>query len=299
MGAHTNQMRNRRVIISLLICCFFGPVITEAQTTSWLTPWEKSTVAIGKIDSIKIKRHNNSPIWKKVFSVVGTGAVFYVKIDSLVIPALITAKHVFHDPTKNWMPTHLQIRYSWFQDKPVDEYFGIQIDLRKNGAPLWFAHSDSLVDLACYPILNITKDIGIEKFPVIPYSDFPDVNDFYPGAEILVMGYPSALGMEFGTRPILRHGVVSWVAPTNPESNKILIDSEIYPGNSGGPVFKIPSSMDKNGNLVIGGRYKFLGIVSQRRFSPNPVIAPGRGEIIIDTKGSKLYSLESMRISYF
>ena len=36
----------------------------------------------------------------------------------------------------------------------------------------------------------------------------------------------------------------------------------IFPGNSGGPVFIVPTGMTKNGSFAVGGRSAFLGIVS-------------------------------------
>ena len=102
--------------------------------------------------------------------------------------------------------------------------------------------------------------------------------------------------MEFWTKAILREGIISWIAPIEPGKNRILIDCNVFPGNSGGPVFKMPNGIDKQGNLVLGGKYKFLGIVSERRLSPNPIQAMGHGPIIINPQGSALYSLESMGI---
>jgi hypothetical protein len=50
----------------------------------------------------------------------------------------------------------------------------------------------------------------------------------------------------------------------------------IYPGNSGGPVFREPTGMTRDGSFQIGGALSFLGIVSQGRRQPMPLTAGGK-----------------------
>jgi len=52
------------------------------------------------------------------------------------------------------------------------------------------------------------------------------------------------------------------LTPQKPEQNSFLVDCNLFPGNSGGPVFKIPAGMDRMGNFVLGN-VAFLGIVSK------------------------------------
>ena len=285
------------VVISIFIVCFLiNSYYSLAQKKSWVEPWQKSTISFGIKDTISVKSPNDSIINKEIYKIVGTGVLFYVKVDIIIIPTIVTAKHIFYNPKNNWFPDSLRIRFSWFEDEPIDEYFGIPIILTSSGKRTWFSHPDTIVDLACISLTHLKGDIGIDKIPVRPYSDFATDNDMYQGAKIFVLGYPGSVGMEFWTKAILREGIISWVAPNEPQKNRILIDCNIFPGNSGGPVFKIPTGMDKYGNLVIGGQYKFIGIVSERRFSPTRVLANGYDYIIIDDKGSTLYSFESIGI---
>ena len=283
-------------ILIIVAMNFHQPLVSEAKTNSWIESWEKATIAIGIKDTIDLRLQNNTILKKEIFKVIGTGVIFYVKVDSIVIPTLVTAKHIFYNPKEKWYPDSLRIRFSWFEDKAIDEYFGIPIYLKENGRKNWFTHPDSSVDLACLSIFFLKGDIGIEKLPILPYSQFASDDDLYQGANIFVLGYPVSIGMEFWTKAILREGIISWIAPIEPGKNRILIDCNVFPGNSGGPVFKMPNGIDKQGNLVLGGKYKFLGIVSERRLSPNPIQAMGHGPIIINPQGSALYSLESMGI---
>ena len=279
----------------ILISIGFTNIRSETAEDSWIAIWQKCTVALGKIDSVEIQLTNNVIQKKAYFKVLGSGAIFYVKKDSIVIPTLVTAKHVFHNPDKNWYPDSLKIRFSWFENEPIDEYFGISIVLKDSVNKFWYDHPDTLVDLVCYPLL-LDEDIGIKAFPILPYNLFAKEDDIFQGAGVMVLGYPGSVGKEFWTKALLRDGIISWTAPTNPDLNKILIDCDIFPGNSGGPVFLKPSGFDKKGNFTLGSKVKFLGIVTERRFSSTPVRAKGINEIKLGPRGLTIYSLESMGI---
>ena len=87
----------------------------------------------------------------------------------------------------------------------------------------------------------------------------------FEGATILVLGYPGIVGNQYLVRAISRSGIVAWLNPEEPYQKPFLIDANIYPGNSGGPVIKVPAGPDRFGNFVLGGGggAKLLGIVSQ------------------------------------
>jgi hypothetical protein len=138
------------------------------------------------------------------------------------------------------------------------------------------------------------SDIPKSGVKVLPYSTIAVSEDLYQGAKVFVFGYPSAVGSEFWTKAILREGIIAWVPPDKSNKEKILIDCDVFPGNSGGPVFRVPIGVNKNGGILSGGKIQFIGIVSQRRFSPTQVIL-GNKEVI-DTMGNKLYSFESIGI---
>jgi hypothetical protein len=180
----------------------------------------------------------------------------------------------------------LHIRFSWFDDKPVDEYLGIRIDLKRKRKHLWVAHPDPAVDLACLPLI-ITQDLAErEKAPTVTLEDFATAEEIYEGAPIVVLGYPGAVGPHFWTRAIVRQGIISWVSPTKPRSDVFLIDSNMFPGNSGGPVFKLPAGTDRHGHFAAGGKVSFLGIVTQARIQKLPVTVGGK-ELEVQLQGRK------------
>ena len=77
------------------------------------------------------------------------------------------------------------------------------------------------------------------------------------------MGYPCIVGNEYLVRAISRGGIIAWLDPQKPYAKPFLIDANIYPGNSGGPVLWLPTGMAKSGTYNIGGRVTLLGIVSK------------------------------------
>jgi hypothetical protein len=268
-------------------------ISTTIFSQSWIDEWQRSIVSIGVVDSLGLKIQNQI-IYKKYFRVIGTGVLFYVKADTVPIPTLITAKHVFSDPEQNWFPDSVNIRFSSDDSKPINEYFGISIQLKYKNQNTWFVHPDSNVDVAGYVFLPNEINYNNIDVQVLPYSTIAAGEDLYQGAELFVFGYPSAVGVEFWTKPILRSGIIAWVPSDKNTGGKFLIDCDVFPGNSGGPVFKVPTGIGKDGKLQSGGKIQFVGIVSQRRFSPTQVMF-GNKEII-DTLGNKLHSLESMGI---
>lgn len=270
------------------------------RTQGWMDPWRDATVAIGRVMEVSVQQPNGSMAKKNIFAVVGTGVIFGLPDDPSGTPWLVTAKHIFYDPTKEpvWEPDYLQIRFSWFESKPIDQYLGLRIDIKANGKSLWLAHPNNDVDLACIPIKFTSKEVGKNTVSGITLANFATTDDIYEGAPIAVLGYPAAVGANFWTRAIVRQGIIAWASPIQPETQKILVDCNLFPGNSGGPVFKLATGTDREGNFAIGGRVAFLGIVSQREMEELPVKFGGKELIAQDDKGKSIpvISLNSLGI---
>jgi len=91
------------------------------------------------------------------------------------------------------------------------------------------------------------------------------------GEGILVLGFPGIVGNQYLIRPICRGGIVAWIDPNAPEMHRFLIDGNIYPGNSGGPVIRVPRVLDPDSKASL------IGIV---------VEAPGQfGDIEVNVPG--------------
>lgn len=90
-------------------------------------------------------------------------------------------------------------------------------------------------------------------------------DDVYEGEPVFVFGFPGVAGKDHLSRIVVRQGIVAWVNPNHPRENVFLVDANLYPGNSGGPVIRWPFGLTKDGkgNYLSGGEISLLGIVSE------------------------------------
>lgn len=256
------------------------------------------TVSIGIDTTVTYRNINGSVVTERIFNAVGTGVIFYVKVlDSITIPCLVTAKHVLYDSSNSWNPSRINIRFSTSDSIPINKHKGYELDLydKEYKSEMWIEHPNKKIDIACIFVDNIKFDSVRPNIKIIPYSFFPTDEEYYEGKEIYVLGYPGAVGLDLLNKAIIRKGIISWVPGNINSTEKILIDCNIFPGNSGGPVFSIP----KNTGVILDDTVfhgaKFFGIVSERRFSENSLMAPN-GQAIVDSKGKPIRSLESIGI---
>jgi S1-C subfamily serine protease len=253
---------------------------------SWVEAAKDATVAIGTVRTAAIQTKQGE-VTKPIFAVVGTGVILAAPGQSQgAIPWLVTAKHVLCDPAQGWDPQSIQIRFNWFDDKPVDEYLGVELKLKNGGQRIWYEHPDPSVDLAAVPLAISPSDAGRSLVDPIPLEIFASPSDLFEGASIMAFGYPGAVGPAFWTKAVLRTGIIAWTSPKDPLKSPFLIDALVFPGNSGGPVFKVPTGVDQYGNLSGGGKVTFLGIVSQGRKEVSPLYAGGKAIEMLGPQGS-------------
>jgi hypothetical protein len=149
------------VLTVFLVC---GVAATgDAADPSWLDPWRQATVALGTVKKAKMTRQGKESV-TDVFVVVGTGVLFGTADKKP--PLLVTAKHVFSDPSKNWNPESLRLRFAWFEDRAVEDYLGIEIALRKDGKPLWTGHPTA--DLAGMALVVSKTAAGRDTVEPVP-----------------------------------------------------------------------------------------------------------------------------------
>ena len=138
---------------------------------SWIEAVKEATVAIGTLKKARVK----TPIGeeqKTIFAVVGTGVIMVAPGQTEGLPFVVTARHVLYDPSKNWDPESVQIRFNWFDQKPVDEYLGIKTKLKENNKHLWIGYQDNSVDLAALPLVISIKDAGRTSVDPIPIKTY-------------------------------------------------------------------------------------------------------------------------------
>ena len=93
------------------------------------------------------------------------------------------------------------------------------------------------------------------------------------------MGYPSSIGLKQTpqidyNKPLLRNGIV---AGKNKDRKIIILDAEVYPGNSGGPVIQVTRES------LADISYSVIGLVSE--FVPFAHKTVSRKDSILNNSG--------------
>lgn len=239
--------------------------IQNPPQDAWTEHYRRATVSLGKISTIGNE---------KKFDVLGAGVL--ISPDSKHV-ILVTAKHVFNEPEQSWHPSQLRVRFSMQENKSFSEELGVPIQLTDQvGRNLWHALGDGS-DIAA---ISLTSNFASNVTDAIGYQDFAQLEDVYDGASVFVFGYPgdarSLIGQEGLVRAVTRSGIIAWTDPSGVLEKPLLLDSNILPGNSGGPAFKVPSGLNKSGTFVVGNRTAFLGIVTADLRGYYSVQADGR-----------------------
>lgn len=240
----------------------------KSQNNKYVYPeielWQQATVSIGNLGQ---KTYDGKS--HKYYKVLGTGMIAYVKYKKEIIPVIITAKHVIQNKKRQYLDT-IRVRFSWENERSVYNHLGYRIVLKKDSLVNYVTLPDSSIDLACIPMMLIDSVRNWEKGKIIPYSKFAADTDYFEGRDIYTLGYPEGIGVEYLTKGLLRKGIISWLPDSAVERRKFLIDCNVYPGNSGGPVFSFPAVGSVALDTLIMSE-KFLGIVVQRRFNYNEI----------------------------
>jgi hypothetical protein len=255
--------------IVFLSCAWAQASITTSQssnptqdTSDWTEPYRDSTISIGRIVT-NANRHI-------FFQPIGAGIIVGIDEHTAYI---VTAKHVFDDPSQNWHPSELRIRFAWQEKESEEQQLGVPIKLTdEKGTNLWTALDDSS-DIAGIPI---PADFSEFHIHAISFGTFASAEDLFDGATVFIYGFPGIVGNERLVRAVTRSGIVAWTDPSDPLGKPFMVDANIFPGNSGGPVFKMPVGLGKKGGLVLSARVAFLGIISQDFTNFYAVTADGR-----------------------
>jgi hypothetical protein len=230
-----------------------SPVVPPPKPQqAWTEHYRKATVSFGVIQTIG---------GRETFQVIGTGVV--VAPDNHH-PYFVTAKHVFFEPVQGWHPAQLRVRFSVQEKKSFSEELGVPLVLTDpTGKNRWSALDDGS-DIAAIPVQQAFAGLLTDA---VGYADFASNDEVFDGATVFVFGFPgdssALIGPNGLVRAVTRSGIIAWTDPNGALENPLLLDSNILPGNSGGPAFKVPSGLDKFGGFAIGGRVAFLGVVTE------------------------------------
>jgi hypothetical protein len=219
---------------------------------------------------------------QKRFVVVGSGLLADVSTPRGLGRWLLTAKHIFSSPRERWKPAGLRLLVPREVGRRVHAGAGARIDLLRRGRRQWFAHPNRRADLACIPI---PRRMGPRSVPVLRIEQLKAQPATEVGTPILLLGYPE-IGRGSYAQPLVRQGLVSWMSPTRPTSVPFLIDSHVFPGNSGGPVLALPHGFEEPRADAFGATGRFVGLATQSRILELPMLAGGK-EVEIHLKGRK------------
>ena len=168
------------------------------------------------------------------------------------------------DPKNNWAPAEIRMRLARSASSP-DPDFGVKVTLIVDKQNVWRSLPDDS-DLAVIPFgaISDADHPKLSDVHAVSINDFASTDDdVFQGASILVLGYPAAIEEARLSFPLARSGIISWTNPSDRLGEPFLIDANVLPGNSGGPVFHMRSGLTRFGNLNLGGGLALIGIVSQ------------------------------------
>lgn len=137
-------------------------------------------------------------------------------------------------------------------------------------------HPDPEIDLAIARLSDLTTEkistVFISESSIPSESEISNMNYI---EDIVFVGYPEGrLDIENNT-PIVRSGITATPIQQNYNQQPIfLIDSPVYGGSSGSPVFLYNNGAyaDVNGNVNLGTRVFFLGIVAKKSHHTYPIL---------------------------
>lgn len=171
---------------------------------------------------------------------------------------LVTAGHVLTEISSDIATLSLRIKKG-----PGLERVEFPIQIRASGKPLWVQHPKADVAAMRVAIPNET-DIRLISTDLLATDQTLQDFEVGPGDELFVFGYPLGVeGHPLGY-PVLRSGRVSSF-PLVPvaSTTTFLLDFEVFPGNSGGPVILHSENRFYKGSCHIGKVILFMGVVSQ------------------------------------
>lgn len=194
---------------------------------------------------------------------------FLRKIDekqSRYLLFLVTNRHVIEDhATLTKAP--LSVKFNLVATGPAREYDIPLLD--EHGKPIWRVHPNPAVDVAIIAVNGQFLQSGGARFDY-----FQSDNDLLmkkqarelglsEGDGVFVLGFPMGLVGQQQDYVIVRQGAIARVRDTLESSTgeSFLIDSLIFPGNSGGPVVLRPDVVSIQGAKPAIDKALLIGVV--------------------------------------
>jgi hypothetical protein len=245
------MLKNSNLYVPTLIAVIAAATLSQASAQTppqqeMLEHWRRATISLGRLVS-------------------EGGQQRYATLGSAVFAAvderhgcILTAKHMVFGPSDGWIPTEIRMRLPR-NDASPDPDLGVNIPLIENNQPIWKSLGES--DLAVMPAPDLSRYTDLHAVSVNDFGASED--DVFQGAPVVVLGYPGVIGESPLSFPIARSGIVAWTDPADRLGRPFLVDGNVMPGNSGGPVFHVRTGLGRFGGFTVGGGLALVGIVSK------------------------------------
>jgi hypothetical protein len=199
----------------------------------------------------------------------GTGFFFGYKVggDKQAL-FVVTNKHVINGMQEG--------RFSFLKQKGGLPTLGDGFTLNigpQDWPNVWFGHPDPAIDIAICPLLPLVEFVKQQHgtdlfFRVVENSMIPtpqQVAELDAMESVTFIGYPNGVWDSKNLLPVARRGTTASPIEVDFEGTpRFLIDASVFGGSSGSPVFILNhgSWATKDGGLVVGSRFHFVGVIA-------------------------------------
>jgi Trypsin-like peptidase domain len=207
---------------------------------------------------------------------IKTGTGFFYNFpteDGKQVPTLVTNKHVVENTSAMEFVVHASTAQNATKPDSNALIRTVQAD--------WVLHPDPKVDLCAVPLGGVANTMRPHPFfrtldPGLISSDAA-LAELNAVEDVLMVGYPNGLWDAKNNYPLIRKGITATHPAVDFDVGGVsatVVDIASFPGSSGSPVFIYNSGTipDKKGNVSIGSRIIFLGVL----FSGPTIQADGR-----------------------
>ena len=168
-----------------------------------------------------------------------------------VTPVVVTSLHVLKTIGSN--PLVIGTRIPTEEGEP--QIAVIRIRPRRSSGPFYVRHPTE--DIGAFELKVPTEAAGVVRTPSFLREDAVRLGSarLHAGDEVSFLGFPDVIPLTSDVFPILRTGrIASYPTAASHSKHKLIINADVYPGDSGAPVFT-------SGR---GGRPKLVGMIVQR-----------------------------------
>ncbi len=181
-------------------------------------------------------------------------------------PVMVTAAHVLEGISGQTATVYLREKVTQRQFKNHPN----TVHIRKGKEPLWVRHpnADVAVMKIALPdyVFTQAKEVPGLSTNLLADDEMIEEYEIHPGDELQCLGYPLGKGANAAGFSILRSGkIASYPLTPAKKTKSFLFDFEIFPGNSGGPVYFVDEGRTYGGVTHVGETIQVVvGLVSQQ-----------------------------------